>query len=60
MPGIFSRLKHRDAKPKYLADVPRFVGYLDEVVPRYPELAPLGSIIDRHVRPALATSSPSQ
>ena len=58
--GIFARLHHRDAKPKYLADVPRFVGYLDEVVPRYPELAPLGSIIDRHVRPALATSSPSQ
>lgn len=58
--GIFARLHHRDGKPKYLADVPRFVGYLDEVVPRYPELAPLGSIIDRHVRPALATSSPSQ
>ena len=41
-------------KPKYLADVPRFVAYLDAVLPKYPELAPLAAIIDRHVRPALA------
>lgn len=51
--GIFARLWHRDGKPKYLADVPRFVGYLDRVLPRYPELAPLADILDRHVRPAL-------
>ncbi|WP_407353053.1 aminoglycoside phosphotransferase family protein [Luteimonas sp. R10] len=51
--GLFARLHHRDGKPKYLADAPRFVAYLDEVLPRYPELSPLRSILDRHVRPAL-------
>ena len=51
--GIFARLNHRDAKPKYLADAPRFLAYLDGVVPKYPELAPLGELLDRHVRPAL-------
>ncbi|HEY0662174.1 MAG TPA: phosphotransferase [Lysobacter sp.] len=51
--GIFARLNYRDAKPKYLVDAPRFIGYLDLVVPRYPELAPLAEIIDRCVRPAL-------
>ena len=52
--GIFARLNHRDAKPKYLADAPRFLAYLDGVVPKYPELAPLGELLDRHVRPAFA------
>lgn len=52
--GIFARLHHRDGKPKYLADAPRFLAYLDGVVPKYPELAPLGELLDRHVRPALA------
>ncbi|MEG3191796.1 aminoglycoside phosphotransferase family protein [Lysobacter sp. D1-1-M9] len=55
--GIFARLRHRDAKPKYLADVPRFIGYLDAVLPRYPELAALAELIDRHVRPALAADA---
>ena len=52
--GIFCRLKHRDGKPKYLADAPRFLGYLDLVLPRYPELQPLADIVERYVRPALA------
>jgi aminoglycoside/choline kinase family phosphotransferase len=52
--GIFARLWHRDAKPKYLADVPRFFTYLDQVLPRYPELAPLAEIIEERVKPALA------
>jgi aminoglycoside/choline kinase family phosphotransferase len=51
--GIFARLHHRDGKPKYLADAPRFLAYLDAVLPKYPELAPLGELLDRHVRPAL-------
>lgn len=50
--GIFARLRHRDDKPRYLMDAPRFVGYLDDVLPRYPELAPLQAIIDRRVRTA--------
>lgn len=52
--GIFARLHHRDGKPKYLADAPRFLAYLDGVLPKYPELAPLAALLDRHVRPALA------
>lgn len=53
--GIFARLWHRDGKPKYLADAPRFVGYLDAVLPHYPELAQLAVLIERRVKPALAT-----
>ena len=52
--GIFARLHHRDGKPKYLADVPRFFGYLEEVLPRYPELDPLRRLLDERVRPRLA------
>ena len=52
--GIFARLRHRDGKPHYLDDAPRFLGYLDAVLPRYRELGPLRDLIDRHVRPALA------
>ncbi|TKS53090.1 aminoglycoside phosphotransferase [Luteimonas yindakuii] len=51
--GIFARLHHRDGKPKYLADAPRFIAYLDTVLPRHPALAPLGALLDRHVRPCL-------
>jgi N-acetylmuramate 1-kinase len=51
--GIFARLNYRDSKPKYLTDAPRFLAYLDGVVPQYPELAPLGRLLDRHVRPVL-------
>ncbi|MGH8033083.1 MAG: aminoglycoside phosphotransferase family protein [Luteimonas sp.] len=54
--GIFARLHHRDGKPDYLADAPRFIAYLDDVVPRYSELAPLGELLDRHVRPTLRTA----
>jgi len=52
--GIFSRLHYRDGKSKYLPDTPRFIVYLDEVLPRYPELAPLRELLDSHIRPAMA------
>lgn len=52
--GIFARLQHRDHKPKYLQDVPRFFGYLDDVLPDYPEFAPLQALIVSKVKPALA------
>lgn len=55
--GIFARLHHRDAKPHYLEDAPRFLAYLDTVVPRYAELAPLRGILERHVRPALSATA---
>ncbi|MNN13633.1 Phosphotransferase enzyme family protein [compost metagenome] len=43
--GIFARICHRDGKPRYLADVPRFFAYIDEVIGRRPELAELGQLI---------------
>jgi len=53
--GIFARLKHRDGKPRYIADAPRFLDYLDGVLPQYPDLMPLADVLDRLVRPALHT-----
>ena len=44
--GIFARLKHRDGKPKYLDDAPRFAAYLRPVLARYPALQPLGSLLE--------------
>ncbi len=52
--GIFARLHHRDGKPKYLQDVPRFFAYLDDVLPRYREFDGLRALITERVRPALA------
>lgn len=49
--GIFARLHYRDGKPRYLADAPRFLAYLDEVVPAWPELAPLAAILERCAGP---------
>ena len=43
--GIFARICHRDGKPKYLGDVPRFFAYIDEVLSRRPELAELGQLL---------------
>lgn len=52
--GIFARLHHRDGKPRYLADAPRFLAYLDAVVPKYRELDPLRELLDRTLKPAFA------
>jgi aminoglycoside/choline kinase family phosphotransferase len=43
--GIFARICHRDGKPKYLADVPRFFAYIEAVIARRPELAPLKALL---------------
>jgi N-acetylmuramate 1-kinase len=51
--GIFSRLHYRDGKAKYLEDIPRFIGYLDEVLPRYPELRSLQELMESRIKPAL-------
>ncbi|WP_144900339.1 aminoglycoside phosphotransferase family protein [Luteimonas cucumeris] len=56
--GIFARLHHRDGKRKYLPDAPRFIAYLDEVLPRHRELAPLRELFDAHIRPAMQALSP--
>src|SRR3546814_8176337 len=52
--GNFPRLHHRDGKPRSLADAPRLPGYLDGVVPRCPQTAPLGTDNQPHVHRALA------
>lgn len=44
--GIFARINYRDGKPNYLADTPRFVGYVRSVARRYDELAPLARLLD--------------
>lgn len=46
--GIFARITHRDGKPKYVADAPRFIRYIADAASRYPELAALVELIDRH------------
>ena len=43
--GIFARICHRDGKPRYLGDVPRFFAYIEAVLARRPELAELGELL---------------
>lgn len=45
--GIFARINYRDGKPKYLADTPRFIGYVRETANRYDELKPLLYLMDQ-------------
>lgn len=44
--GIFARICHRDGKPRYLADVPRFFDYIRAVLARRPELVELQHLLD--------------
>ena len=44
--GIFCRLKHRDGKPHYSTDLPRFFAYVTKVALRYRELQPLAALIE--------------
>jgi aminoglycoside/choline kinase family phosphotransferase len=44
--GIFCRLKHRDGKPAYSADLPRFLRYARRVASRYRDLALLLPLLD--------------
>jgi len=45
--GIFARIRHRDGKPGYVEDTPRFLAYVRPVAERYDELAPLVPLLDR-------------
>ena len=56
--GIFARLKHRDGKPKYLDDAPRFVRYLLDVLPRHRALEPLRPILEERVLPQVGALPP--
>ena len=44
--GLFCRLKHRDAKPAYSADLPRFFNYAHKVAARYNALRPLSRLLE--------------
>lgn len=44
--GIFARINYRDGKPQYLADAPRFIGYIRQTARRYRELLPLARLVD--------------
>ena len=44
--GIFARLNYRDGKSGYLADTPRFIGYVRAVAARYAALKPLLTLMD--------------
>lgn len=44
--GVFCRLKHRDGKPQYAQDLPRFFGYATRVAMRYRDLHPLLPLLE--------------
>jgi len=44
--GIFCRLKHRDGKPRYAEDLPRFFAYATKVAMRYGPLKPLLTLLE--------------
>jgi len=45
--GIFARICHRDGKPHYVKDTPRFLRYVREVAQRYAALSPLLQLLDQ-------------
>ncbi|NRF66265.1 phosphotransferase [Aquincola sp. S2] len=53
--GIFCRLKHRDGKPRYSADLGRFFAYATRVALRYRELKPLIALLEPMTGPLTAT-----
>lgn len=52
--GIFALLAVRDGKRGYLADLPRTLGYLQELGPLYPQLQPLAALVAQRVVPRLS------
>jgi aminoglycoside/choline kinase family phosphotransferase len=52
--GIFARLKLRDDKRGYLADIPRTLGYIKEASRRYPEFSGFTAFLDDVVLVRLA------
>jgi N-acetylmuramate 1-kinase len=45
--GIFARIRHRDGKPDYVKDTPRFLRYVRAVAERYGALTPLRRLLDQ-------------
>lgn len=56
--GIFARLKHRDGRDGYLADIPRTLSYVVNVATRYESLEWVGDFLQTRVLPALGTDKP--
>ncbi|MDH4052872.1 MAG: phosphotransferase [Rubrivivax sp.] len=52
--GIFCRLKHRDGKPAYAQDLPRFFSYATRVAHRYGPLRPLIGLLEPLSGPLVA------
>ncbi len=44
--GLFCRIKHRDGKPHYVSDLPRFFNYAHKVAVRYNGLGPLARLLE--------------
>ena len=53
--GIFSRLYLRDGKTAYLADIPRTLDYIKEVLSDYPELYSMGKWFEEKIYPMAVT-----
>lgn len=51
--GIFSRLKLRDNKPRYVHDMPRIMRYVTDVTARYEALAPFDDWLNEVILPKL-------
>lgn len=51
--GIFSRLNYRDGKSGYLNDIPRTLGYVQQVTAKYNELTVLNQLITSRIIPAM-------
>jgi N-acetylmuramate 1-kinase len=55
--GIFARLCWRDGKTGYLADLPRTLDYVRDVVSRYTELRAFGDFVESRLTPGLAAAN---
>jgi len=53
--GIFARLYLRDGKPGYLADIPRTLAYIKEVLGEYPDMYGFGTWLEKNIYPMLVT-----
>ena len=45
--GIFHRLKIRDSKPEYMQDVPRILGYINQVLEKHTELESIKQLVEQ-------------
>lgn len=58
--GRFSRLKIRDNKPYYLKDIPRIIHYVNEVLPKHPQLSAFATLWHTIILPAFTLYQKTQ